>query len=206
MVKNGSLSLIIGPMFSGKSTKGLEILNRYESIGKSILTITHIIDKRYGIDVISNHNLVQKKCISLEHLMSVVNKSEYINSEIVFIEESQFFSDLIEFVKKAVDIDCKNVIVIGLSGDFKREKFGNILDLIPIADYVEKLSAYCKLCSDCTLAHFTQKKKMMKTKPQLVHLIYIFQFVDTIILILLKHNIFNTLVFLRDSKLFFLLY
>ena len=159
MVKNGSLSLIIGPMFSGKSTKGLEILNRYESIGKSILTITHIIDKRYGIDVISNHNLVQKKCISLEYLMSIVEKPEYINSEIVFIEESQFFNDLIEFVKKAVDTDCKNVIVIGLSGDFKRQKFGDILDLIPIADNVEKLSAYCKLCSDGTLAHFTQKKK-----------------------------------------------
>jgi thymidine kinase len=160
MVKNGSLSLIIGPMFSGKSTKGLEILNRYESIGKSILTITHVIDKRYGVDVISNHNLVQKKCISLQNLMSIINKPEYLNSEIVFIEEAQFFNDLIDFVKKAVDIDSKNVIVIGLSGDFKREKFGHILELIPIADSVEKLSAYCKLCSDGTLAHFTQKKNI----------------------------------------------
>jgi thymidine kinase len=160
MQKNGSLSLIIGPMFSGKSTKGLEILNRYESIGKTILTITHVIDNRYGENVISNHNLVQKKCISLENLLCIIDKPEYINSEIVFIEEAQFFNDLIQFVKKAVDTDRKNVIVIGLSGDFKREKFGDILELIPIADSVEKLSAYCKVCSDGTLAHFTQKKNV----------------------------------------------
>ena len=51
-MERGRLELILGPMFSGKSTRVIEISNRYESIGKNVLNITHIIDNRYGNGVI----------------------------------------------------------------------------------------------------------------------------------------------------------
>jgi thymidine kinase len=75
----------------------------------------------------------------------------------VVIEEGQFFTDLLYFVERAVDNDKKHVIVAGLSGDFKRRPFGQILDLVPIADSIEKLTAFCKLCCDGTFAHFSKR-------------------------------------------------
>jgi len=156
-MERGRLELIIGPMFSGKSTRVIEISNRYESIGKNVLNITHIIDNRYGNGVISSHNKIQKKAICTDKLMELIQSENYIKSEIILVEEGQFFSDLIDFVKMSVDIDKKHVIIAGLNGDYKREKFGHILDLIPMSENVELLTAFCKKCNDGTLAHFTKR-------------------------------------------------
>jgi len=156
-MERGRLEIIIGPMFSGKSTRVIEICNRYESIGKNVLNITHIIDNRYGDGVISSHNKIQKKATCIDRLMLLITSKNYIKSEIILIEEGQFFSDLVEFVKLSVDIDKKHVIVAGLNGDYKRERFGDILDLIPMAENVEMLTAFCKKCNDGTLAHFTKR-------------------------------------------------
>ena len=73
------------------------------------------------------------------------------------IDEGQFFPDLKEYVVKWCEEYKKNIIVIGLDGDYKRNPFGQILDLIPIADNVMKLKAMCKLCSDGTEALFTHR-------------------------------------------------
>jgi len=159
----GRLEVIMGPMFAGKSTKLIEIANRYESIQKNIMTITHIIDNRYGEGVISSHNKIQKKCITTEKLMNVLEEYvEYEKSEIIVIEEGQFFSDLKDFVLRAVEVDKKHVIVGGLSGDYRREPFGQILELIPLADSVEMISAFCKMCNDGTTAHFTKRISQSK--------------------------------------------
>lgn len=156
-MEKGRLELILGPMFSGKSTRVIEISNRYESIGKNVLNITHIIDNRYGNGVISSHNKIQKKAICTEKLMDLISSENYIKSEIILVEEGQFFADLIDFVKLSVDVDKKHVIVAGLNGDYKRERFGSILDLIPMCENVELLTAFCKKCNDGTLAHFTKR-------------------------------------------------
>ena len=65
--KSGSINLIIGCMFSGKSTETIRLIRRYQNIkGKNILVINHEIDNRYGESVISSHDKVQLKCISLK--------------------------------------------------------------------------------------------------------------------------------------------
>jgi thymidine kinase len=157
MDNKGRLDLIIGPMYSGKSTHLIGAIYRYESIGKKVMCINHNIDNRYGTNVISSHNMVQRKCISTEKLVSIFDNTDYTDSHIVVIEEGQFFTDLLYFVERAVDMDKKHVIVAGLSGDFKRRPFGQILDLVPIADSIEKLTAFCKLCNDGTFAHFSKR-------------------------------------------------
>jgi thymidine kinase len=65
----------------------------------------------------------------------------------ILIDEAQFFPDLLKSIE-LVDFYKKTVIIFGLDGDFKREKFGNILDLIPYADSVEKLCARCNNCNN----------------------------------------------------------
>jgi len=156
-MKVGRLEIILGPMFSGKSAELIRNINRYECIGKNILTVTHIIDQRYGHGVISSHNKIQKKSISLHELNSVLETKDYKECDIIIIEEGQFFNDLKSFVVRATDVDEKHVIVAGLSGDFRREPFGQILELIPLAEQITKLSAFCKLCNDGTPGDFSKR-------------------------------------------------
>ena len=54
-----------------------------------------------------------------------------------------------------MDRDGKNVVVVGLDGDAERRPFGRVLDLVPLADRITKLTAFCKLCADGTPAIFT---------------------------------------------------
>jgi thymidine kinase len=80
---------------------------------------------------------------------------DYKESKLVVIEEAQFFGDLVEFVTQAVDKDGKHVVVVGLDGDAQRKPFGKVLDLVPLADRITKLTSMCKECADGTPAIFT---------------------------------------------------
>ena len=80
------------------------------------------------------------------------------------VEEAQFFAGLYDFCKKACDIDDKTVIVSGLDGDSNREKFGEILDLIPICDSVKKLHALCTQCNDGLRLLLLKDAQMLKIK------------------------------------------
>jgi thymidine kinase len=63
-----------------------------------------------------------------------------LNAEFVLINEAQFYPDLVEFIQMFKN---KNIYVYGLDGDFKQEKIGHILDIIPLCDSVTKLRATC---------------------------------------------------------------
>ena len=79
-----------------------------------------------------------------------------MESEVIFIEEAQFFENLFTFVKDGLE-NQKSFYVAGLDGDFKREPFGDILKLIPLAEKVYKLNALCFFCKDGTEAPFTKR-------------------------------------------------
>ena len=155
-----SLEIILGPMFSGKSSYLLSSIRKYREIDWSIYIITSSFDKRYTTETkIVNHN--QESCnadIAVEKLSDVSEKKDYLESKVVIIEEAQFYPDLVEFVLEAVEIYEKHVIVAGLDGDASRKPFGSLLELIPYADTIVKLKALCKICNDGTEALFTSKK------------------------------------------------
>ena len=143
-----SLKLILGCMFSGKSTEIMRIINRLDTIDDKYLLIKHQIDKRYSSNMICTHNFVQKKCLTVKYLMPILETDEYKNSNHIIIEEAQFFEDLEEFVRRSVDIDKKNLIVAGLDGDSNRKNFGDIHKLLPLCDDVVKLKAFCADCKN----------------------------------------------------------
>ena len=155
-----SLSLVIGCMFSGKSSYLLSSIRKYREIDWSIYIITSSFDKRYTTETkIVNHN--QESCnadIAVEKLSDVSEKKDYLESKVVIIEEAQFYPDLVEFVLEAVELYDKHVIVAGLDGDASRKPFGKLLELIPYADTIVKLKALCKICNDGSEALFTSKK------------------------------------------------
>lgn len=153
----GRIELIIGCMFSGKSTELIRRVRNYRQINKKILTINFIDDTRYGTDKIVTHDKISEKAICISNLKSILDMEEFRDTDIIAINEGQFFKDLYEIVTTIADTTNKTVIIAGLDGDSNREMFGDILKLIPYAEELIKLSAYCKICNDGTIANFTKR-------------------------------------------------
>ena len=128
------LHLTLGCMFSGKTTA----LIRDESIHPGL-----VIDYETSsvIHSLVNHDGLEISCITTQKLLHV-NVGE---TQFIYINEAQFFPDLVEFVIQMLRLH-KHVYVYGLDGDFKQEKFGSILDLIPMCDTYTKLYASCAIC------------------------------------------------------------
>jgi thymidine kinase len=156
----GKIELIIGPMFASKSTELIKIANRYSSIGKKIILVNHKINKRYGTNNIVTHDeKILTGCILIEKLTDIWSnyKQLFVDADIIIVEELQFFPDAYEFFTISADKHQKTLIGVGLDGDYNREPFGDITRLIPHAEVVTKLNAFCKICSDGTLGSFTKK-------------------------------------------------
>ena len=90
------------------------------------------------------------------------------DTNVILINEGQFFADIVEWVKEMVDERKIKVYICGLDGDFKREKFGNLLELIPFCDKVTKLSALCGRCKDGTQAIFTHRYLSTNSQEQVL--------------------------------------
>jgi thymidine kinase len=152
----GRLELIIGNMFSGKSTELIRRLNREKSINKKIMIINYAFDNRYSNNSIATHDNNSIECLKLEKL-SDFDKKLIVFYDSFFIDEGQFFPDLYDFVKYVVDISNKHVVVSGLDGDSNRNTFGQMIKLIPICDTVDKLQAYCNKCNNGTYGPFSKR-------------------------------------------------
>jgi len=159
--KSGYLKLILGPMFSGKSTKLIELIRKYKVIKYKVLTIKNSLDNRYSnVSQIISHNKDTEPCISLQNLNEITTnidfKSIYDESQVIFIEEAQFFTDLNDFVSKALK-EKKTIFVVGLNGDSNQNNFGDIHKLLPKCNDIELLKACCKICMNETPAEFSRR-------------------------------------------------
>jgi len=223
------LRIVIGAMFSGKSTRLLEDVRTAYLRGRKPLVVNHSLDTRRGNDVVTSHRGDSIPCIQsgdLSALTKLLKPSAYpervtcnvdvsgttvsytwtssddkcivlVNCEstrrtwsfsgntpietlsevagvvdvsrdgllkllaakqqslprssdtydCVFIDEGQFFGDqLIDFARTCTDLYGCDIHVYGLDGDYERNKFGNILDLVPLCDRIEKISSICGVC------------------------------------------------------------
>ena len=157
----GYLELFVGPMFSGKTSKLLEVYKQYKFCNVPIAVINHSADTRYHESMLSTHDKVMIPCIQTKELLPLWNYSnldEAYNkdcelhmmlrkAEVILINEGQFFEDLQQCVLQML-IDKKKVYIAGLDGDFERKKFGSLLDLIPMCDKVTKLTSLCSICKN----------------------------------------------------------
>ena len=152
------LTLIFGPMFSGKSSYLIKEINKFKN-KELLLSVNHKIDNRYDNNKIVNHNKLSVDCLSLNKLNDIYNYNINFNKlEHLFIDESQFFNDLEYNVKHILNTYPKlNITCAGLDGDYKQNLFydGQLLHLIPYADNVIKLYSKCYECGK--KAPFTKK-------------------------------------------------
>jgi thymidine kinase len=143
----GYLELILGPMFSGKTTY---IINLYDLCIQNKQTVTVINfadDTRYHDKMLSSHDRIMIPCTFTRKLHDILHTEEVQKSDNILINEGQFFEDLYECVIYLVETLHKKVHICGLDGDFKRQKFGTILDLVPLCDKVIKLQSKCEHCN-----------------------------------------------------------
>lgn len=153
-----SLDILIGPMFAGKSSRILSIVTRYSSIGTPVLVVKHSNDIRYGqAAAIVTHDGHSCPCISVRDLDDIP-EDVLLRYQVIIVEEAQFFHHLIPFVEHAVDTHHRNLYLVGLDGDSNRRKFGELLDCIPLADRVERITAFCRRCANGTPGLFSYRK------------------------------------------------
>ena len=155
-IATGYLELIIGPMFSGKTSRIVEMYNQCKFCNIPVVAINHAIDNRYDDDLLSTHDKIKIPCIKTSQLNDVSKEQDVLNADVILINEGQFFDDLyqvtVDLLKKG-----KKIYICGLDGDFERNKFGQILDLIPLSDKVTKLTSLCSICKNGTPGIFSMR-------------------------------------------------
>lgn len=154
-MEHAFLKVILGCMYAGKTSKLINIYNMMQFSNIPTLVINYKEDTRYSNTQLSTHDKKMIPCIQSLNLMELIKDKE-ISEKVIIINEGQFFPDLFIFVKEMLKRD-KHIYVCGLDGDYKMNKFGQILDIIPLCNEVEKLSAICSICKNGTKAYFTKR-------------------------------------------------
>ena len=142
--KEGRIELILGPMFSGKSTRLIEIIRKYVYKAKKTIMIKFYADKRYSEkSEVVTHDLIKYDSIDSKNLRDCFDIIKYY--DVIGIDEGQFFPDLVEVCEELALLN-KTIIIAALNGDFRMEPFPVISRIISKADKIKLLKAYCFSC------------------------------------------------------------
>ena len=140
----GRLVLILGPMFSGKSTRLIEIIRKFAYKAKKTIMIKYFEDKRFSEkSEVVTHDLIKYDSLDCRNLRDSFEILK--NYDVIGIDEGQFFPDLVEISEKLVLLK-KFVIITALNGDFRMEPFPVIAKIISKADKIKLLKAFCFFC------------------------------------------------------------
>ncbi len=150
--KRGSIEVITGSMFSGKTEELIRRLRRAQFAGLKVEIFKSSLDKRYSETRVVSHD--DKSIISTP----VDNASAILllagDVDVVGIDEAQFFEESVADVCTRLADEGVRVIIAGLDMDFTGKPFGPIPSLLAIADYVTKLHAICVRCGNLALYSF----------------------------------------------------
>jgi thymidine kinase len=144
-VTSGSLTVITGSMFSGKTEELIRRLRRALYARRRVQVFKHALETRSDITEIRSHNGVPHEAVAVSTSEDLLEKIEE-TTDVVAIEEAQFFDGGIVDVCRRLAASGYEVIVAGLDMDFRGEPFGPMPRLLAEADEVVKLRAICARC------------------------------------------------------------
>jgi thymidine kinase len=152
--KRGSVEVIAGSMFSGKTEELIRRLRRAMFAGLKVEIFKPAVDTRYSEDKVVSHDEKSIMSTPVENASSILLLTSGV--EVVGIDEAQFFDNsLIEVCTMLADNGTR-VIVAGLDMDFSGKPFGPIPALMAVSEYVTKVHAICVRCGN--LANYSHRK------------------------------------------------
>lgn len=150
----GSIEVICGSMFSGKTEELIRRINRVKIAHRNVRIFKPTIDYRYSVGDIVSHNQSSIEAIPVMTAMVLYNSVEE-DVEVVAIDEAQFFDQELVNVVQNLAKAGKRVIIAGLDMDYLGQPFGPMPELMAIADDVYKTRAICVKCG--RLANFSYR-------------------------------------------------
>ncbi|MBE0408451.1 MAG: thymidine kinase [Anaerolineales bacterium] len=143
----GSVEVIVGSMFSGKTDELIRRLRRAKIARHKIQVFKPAIDNRYNEGKVTSHAGSEFAANPIRSSKEILNILEP-DTTVVAIDEAQFFDqEIVSIVQQLADLKLR-VIVAGLDTDFRGEPFGMMPVLMAQAEEVDKLHAICMICGE----------------------------------------------------------
>ena len=158
--KEGWVEVIAGCMFAGKTEELIRRIKVLEFAKKNILVIKPEIDNRYSDTKVVSHAGSSVASVAVKSSMDIL-KYVTLHTDVVAIDEVQFFDDQIMDVCDLLAKKGIRVMVAGLDTDFKAESFGKMTDLMTKSEFVTKLTAVCNKCG----APATRTQRLVNGEP-----------------------------------------
>lgn len=159
--KVGSIEVIAGSMFSGKTEELIRRLKRAIIAKQKVEIFKPAIDVRYSVNEVVSHDENSIRSTPVDHSSNILLLSSDVDT--IGIDEAQFFDKgLIEVVTKLANMGMR-IVVAGLDMDFRGDPFGPMPGLMAIADHVTKVHAICVRCG--SIAQFSHR---LSDKEQVV--------------------------------------
>ena len=140
----GSIEVVCGSMFSGKTEELIRRVNRARIAKVNVEIFSPVADTRYDKSALVSHNLNSIPSKAVSKAAEILPLASHI--QVVGIDEAQFFDDELPNVCQTLADAGVRVIVAGLDMDFKGRPFGTMPQIMAIADSVTKLHAVCVKC------------------------------------------------------------
>lgn len=156
----GWIEVICGSMFSGKTEELIRRLRRARIANLKVEIFKPVIDVRYDpVDIVSHdENVIRSTPIGNSREILLLSQ----DVDVVGIDEAQFFDEGIVEVCNQLAFKGIRVIVAGLDMDFSGKPFGQIPQLLAVADYITKLHAICVKCGN--IASYSYRKSQEDTQ------------------------------------------
>ena len=159
--RKGHMEVICGSMFSGKTEELIRRVRRAQIARQSVQVFKPALDNRYyGVHRVTSHNGVNVGAISVQAAAEILDLVE-LGTQVVAIDEAQFFDEGITVVCNALAQRGVRVIVAGLDTDFRGEPFGPVPFLMAQSESVEKLRAICVVCGE----EASRTQRLINGKP-----------------------------------------
>lgn len=154
----GSIEVVCGPMFSGKTEELIRRVKRAQIAKQKIQIFKPIIDNRYSKTKVVSHSSLKIEAIPVSSSLEIFEKM-FDSTRIVAIDEVQFFDeDIINVVSRLARRGCR-VVCAGLDQDYMGNPFGPMPHLLSIADEVMKVHAICTVCGSPASKTFRKKEE-----------------------------------------------
>ena len=157
---HGSVEVICGSMFSGKTDELIRRLIRATIAKQKVQVFKPAIDVRYAVEKVTSHAGANFDAIPVEKAADIREKIDR-NTTVVAIDEAQFMdAEVIAIARELADKGIR-VLVAGLDQDFRGEPFGPMPELMSLAEHVEKLHAICMVCGE----EASRTQRLVNGKP-----------------------------------------